>query len=64
MLLKEIVKQSCKIYLFLNDKHKGIWYYIRTKFQEIQHEFDTWNLSKSLIKRINILIKKYPDAYL
>lgn len=64
MLLEDMVKQGCKIDLFLTDRHKGIRYDIRTKFPEIQHEFDIWHLSKSLMKRMKILDKKYPDAYL
>ncbi|KAL4152882.1 hypothetical protein QTP88_000715 [Uroleucon formosanum] len=32
--------------------------------QEIQHEFNIWHLSKSLMKRMKILDKKYPEAYL
>ncbi|XP_050064701.1 uncharacterized protein LOC114122846 [Aphis gossypii] len=64
LLLEEIVEQGCKIDLFLTDRHKGIRCDIRTKFPEIQHEFDIWHLSKSLMKRMKILDKKYPDAYL
>jgi len=64
MLLEEIVGQGCKIDLFRTDRHKKIRYDIRTKFSEIQHEFDIWHLSKSLMKRMKVLDKKYPDAYL
>ncbi|KAL4088766.1 hypothetical protein QTP88_023850 [Uroleucon formosanum] len=64
MLLEEIVGQDCKIDLFLTDRHKGIRYDIRTKFPEIQHEFDIWHLSKSVMRRMKVFDKKYPDAYL
>ncbi|KAL4126059.1 hypothetical protein QTP88_010290 [Uroleucon formosanum] len=64
LLLEEIVEQGCKIDLFLTDRHKGIRCDIHTKFPEIQHEFDIWHLSKSLMKRMKILDKKYPEAYL
>jgi hypothetical protein len=49
---------------FLSDRHKGIRYYLRTQHPEIEHEFDIWHLTKSLMKRLKTLEKKHPDVFL
>ncbi|CAI6373647.1 unnamed protein product [Macrosiphum euphorbiae] len=61
---KLIEEENCNIELFLTDRHRGIRYFLRTKYPQIEHEFDVWHLSKSLSKRLKGLDKKYPDAYL
>lgn len=66
MLLQKLIVEyyDCKIQLFLFDRHKGIRYFFRTQHPEINHEFDIWHLSKSLMKKIKTLEKKYPDVHL
>lgn len=65
LLLDDLTKnQHFNIKLFLTDRHKGIRFYIRTQHPEIQHEFDVWHLSKSLMKKMKTLEKKHEDAYL
>ncbi|KAL4101098.1 hypothetical protein QTP88_021118 [Uroleucon formosanum] len=64
-LINELIgEENCNIELFLTDRHRGIRYFLRTKYPQIEHEFDVWHLSKSLLKRLKGLDKKYPDAYL
>lgn len=65
LLLNDLTKnQNFNIKLFLTDRHKGIRFYIRTQHPEIQHEFDVWHLSKSLMKKMKTLGKKHENAYL
>lgn len=65
LLLNDLTKnQNCNIKLFLTDRHKGIRFYIRTQHPKIQHEFDVWHLSKSLMKKMKTLEKKHENAYL
>lgn len=46
---------NCEFELLLTDRHKGIRKYIRTQHPKITHEFDTWHLSKNLMKRFKPL---------
>jgi len=63
-LLMDLTNRSnCKIELFLTDRHKGIRAFIRIQHPDCKHEFDIWHLSKSLMKRLKPLEKKYPDAF-
>lgn len=65
LLLENLTKEeNMKIKLFLSDRHKGIRYYLRTQHPEIEHEFDIWHLTKSLMKRLKTLEKKHPDVFL
>ncbi|CAI6365786.1 unnamed protein product [Macrosiphum euphorbiae] len=64
LIQKLIVEYDCKIQLFLSDRHRGVRYFFRTQHPEINHEFDIWHLSKSLMKKMKTLEKKYPDVYL
>ncbi|CAI6376865.1 unnamed protein product [Macrosiphum euphorbiae] len=64
-LLNELVnEENCKIDIFLTDRHKGIRCDMRINHSNIEHEFDIWHISKSLMKRMKTLDKKYPDAFL
>lgn len=64
LLLENLTnEENMKIKLFLSDRHKGIRYYLRTQHPEIEHEFDLWHLTKSLMKRLKTLEKKHPDVF-
>jgi hypothetical protein len=63
LLLENLTnEENMKIKLFLSDRHKGIRYYLRTQQPEIEHEFDIWHLTKSLMKRLKTLEKKHLDV--
>lgn len=64
LIQKLIVEYDGNIQLFLSDRHRGIRYFFRTEHPKINHEFGIWHLSKSLMKRMKTLEKKYPDVYL
>lgn len=64
ILLQEIEKRdACNINVFLTNRHKGIRCYIHTNHPNIEHEFDVWHLSKSLMKRLKPLEKNYHNAF-
>jgi len=63
LLMNLTNRSNCKIQLFLTHRHKGIRAFIRTQHPNIKHEFDIWHLSKSLMKRLKPLEKKYNDAF-
>lgn len=64
-LLNELVSdENCKIDIFLTERHKNIPCDMRINHSNIEHEFDIWHISKSLMKRMKTLNKKYPDAFL
>ncbi|KAJ8880880.1 hypothetical protein PR048_017353, partial [Dryococelus australis] len=41
--------------------YKGRRYLLKTWFPNIEHEFDVWHVSKSLMKKIKALDKKHPE---
>ncbi|KAJ8881553.1 hypothetical protein PR048_018035, partial [Dryococelus australis] len=45
--------------LFLSDRHKGIKIFIKTRFANVEHEFDVWHVFKSLMKKIKALDKNH-----
>lgn len=52
------ITTKLKVKLFLSDRHRGVGVLLRTKYPDIQHEFDVWHLSKSLLKKLGKLEKK------
>jgi hypothetical protein len=62
LLNKLITQEHCNIELFLSDRHKGVRFFLKTHYPNVQHEFDVWHLSKSLMKKLKSLDKrKYPE---
>ncbi|KAJ8897431.1 hypothetical protein PR048_002777 [Dryococelus australis] len=47
---KFVNKENCDVKLFLSDRHKGIRYLLKTRFPNIEHEFDvTYQALKKII---------------
>lgn len=57
-------EENMKMKLFLSDRHKGIRYYLQTQHPEIEHEFDIWHITKSLMERLKTLEKNHTDVFL
>jgi hypothetical protein len=58
-----VYEYKLPVKLFLSDRHRGVRYFMRTQFPDIDHEFDVWHMSKNLMKRLKGLEKKCPDLY-
>ncbi|XP_063909811.1 uncharacterized protein LOC135127297 [Zophobas morio] len=59
-ILHKLIHEDLKISVFLSDRHRGIRHLLRTKYSELNHQFDVWHMAKNLAKKIKTVEKKAP----
>ena len=50
--LEKLMAQHVNIFTIARDRHTDVASLIKTEYPHIQHQYDVWNLAKSVIKNL------------